>query len=198
MRAKARAIVVISVTAGLLCLAGAAAPLAAQGLGSLADVAKQEQERRKNIKAPSKVLTNKDLTPVPVVTPAPAPAADASAPAAADPDKPAPAPAPAEGEKKAEEPAKDQAYWSKRYTELQSTVSRNESFAVALQSRINALANEYTNQGDGVQQNAIAVERQKAIADLNRLTKEIADGKKAIADFQEEARRSGVPPGWLR
>ena len=124
MRAKARAIVVISVTAGLLCLAGAAAPLAAQGLGSLADVAKQEQERRKNIKAPSKVLTNKDLTPAPVVAPAPAPAADASAPAATDPDKPAPAPA--EGEKKAEEPAKDQAYWSKRFTELQSTVSRNE------------------------------------------------------------------------
>jgi hypothetical protein len=196
MRAKARAIVVISVTAGLLCLAGAAAPLAAQGLGSLADVAKQEQERRKNIKTPSKVLTNKDLTPVPVVVPSPAPAADASAPAAADPDKPAPAPA--EGEKKAEEPAKDQEYWSKRLTELQSTLSRNETFAVALQSRINALANEYTNQGDGVQQNAIAVERQKAIADLNRLTKEIADGKKALADFQEEARRSGVPPGWLR
>ena len=42
------------------------------------------------------------------------------------------------------------------------------------------------------------MERQKAIADLNRLTKEIADGKKAIADFQEEARRAGVPPGWLR
>ena len=30
--------------------------------------------------------------------------------------------------------------------------ARNETFAVALQSRINALANEYTNEGDGVRQ----------------------------------------------
>ena len=41
-------------------------------------------------------------------------------------------------------------------------------------------------------------DRQKAIDELNRLTKQIADDKKAIADLQEEARRAGVPPGWLR
>jgi hypothetical protein len=194
MRAKARAIVVISVTAGVLWHVGATAPLSAQS--SLADVAKKEQERRKTVKAPSKVLTNRDLIPAPVVSPAPAPPTDAAAPAAADGSKPAAA-APAEGETKAE-PAKDQAYWSKRAVELQNALSRNETFSVALQSRINALANEYTNQGDGVRQQAIAVERQKALADLDRLNKEIADGRKAIADLQEEARRSGVPAGWLR
>jgi hypothetical protein len=192
MRAKARAIVVISVTAGVLWHAGAAAPLSAQG--SLADVAKKEQERRKTVKTPSKVLTNKDLAPAPAVTPPPTPSS-ATTPAAADGTKPA---TPPEGEKKTEEPAKDQAYWSKRLTDLQNALSRNETFAVALQSRINALANEYTNQGDGVRQQAIAVERQKALADLDSLNKEIADGRKAITDFQEEARRSGVPAGWLR
>ena len=41
-------------------------------------------------------------------------------------------------------------------------------------------------------------ERQKAIDELNRLKKEIEDDKKAIAALQEEARRAGVPPGWLR
>ena len=193
MRAKARAIVVISVTAGVLWHAGAAAPLSAQS--SLADVAKKEQERRKTVKTPAKVLTNKDLAPAPAVTPPPATSSDATPPAAADGTKPA---TPAEGEKKAEEPAKDQAYWSKRLADLQNALSRNETFAVALQSRINALANEYTNQGDGVRQQAIAVERQKALADLDGLTKEIADGRKAITDLQEEARRSGVPAGWLR
>ena len=45
---------------------------------------------------------------------------------------------------------------------------------------------------------AIATERQKTIDELNRLKKEIEDDKKAIADLQEEARRAGVPPGWLR
>jgi hypothetical protein len=194
MCAKACAIVVISVTTGLLWGAGEMQPLAAQQGPSLANVAKQEEARRKNIKAPSKVIKNDDLAPAPVVsrpTTSDAATPDASTDATN-------APAPADGEKKGTEQVKDQAYWSKRYTELQGSVSRNETFAVALQSRINALANEYTNQGDGVQQRAIAAERQKAIDDLNRLNKEIADGKKALADFQEEARQAGVPAGWLR
>ena len=195
MCAKARAIVVISVTTGLLW-AGETLPLAAGQGPSLANVAKQEEARRKNIKAPSKVIKNEDLAPAPVVSRPPSTTADAAPDASTDASKPAPAPA--DGEKKAAEPVKDQAYWSKRYEDLQGAVTRNETFAVALQSRINALANEYTNQGDGVQQQAIAAERQKAIADLNRLNKEIADGKKAVADFQEEARQSGVPAGWLR
>src|SRR5215471_17279867 len=58
----------------LIVAASYSAPLAAQ---SLADIAKKEEERRKEIKAPSKVLTNKDLAEVP-----PAPASPPSAPAA--------------------------------------------------------------------------------------------------------------------
>jgi hypothetical protein len=196
MRAKARAIVLISAA---VCLLWHAVPTSLAAQGSLADVARQEQERRKSIKAPSKVLTNEDLTPAPAVTVPPAPAAADAAKEGASPAETEKAAAAAQdGEKKADEPVRDQAYWSKRVSELQGAVSRNETFAVALQSRINALANEYTNQGDGVQQNAIAVERQKAIADLDRVNKEIADGRKALVDLQEEARRSGVPPGWLR
>ena len=41
-----------------LALAGSAYPVKAQGLG---DVARKEEERRKDIKAPAKVYTNKDL-----------------------------------------------------------------------------------------------------------------------------------------
>jgi hypothetical protein len=104
----------------------------------------------------------------------------------------------ADAAKKPAEPAKDQAYWGGRVKELQGSISRNESFAVAMQSRINALANDYANEGDGVRQRAIEADRVKAIDDLNRLKKEIEDNKKALADLQEEARRAGVPPGWLR
>jgi hypothetical protein len=194
MRAKTCAIAVISVTTGLFWVVGETRPLMAQG-PSLADVAKHEQERRKTISAPSKVLTNDDLKPVPPGSPAPSAPSDAAAAPAGGGDA---APAPADDGNKADGTEKDQAYWSKRMVTLQNTVSRNEGFAVALQSRINALANEYTNQGDGVQQLKIAADRRKAIAELDRLNKEIADGKKAIADLQEEARRAGVPPGWLR
>ena len=58
-----------------------AAPLTAQ---SLADVAKKEEERRKDIKAPSKVLTNKDLSPVPESAAPPAPSSTAPAADAKD------------------------------------------------------------------------------------------------------------------
>jgi hypothetical protein len=182
-----------AVLVAILLSVGIAAPLAAQ---TLADVARQEQERRKAIKKPAKVLTNQDLRAAtgtaPPATTETTPATGTTPPAA-DGQKPA-----ADAEKKPEEPAKDQAYWSGRWKDLQTQISRNETFAVALQSRINALANEYTNQGDGVRQQAIAVDRQKTIDELNRVTKQIADDKKAIATLQEDARRAGVPAGWLR
>src|SRR5437016_2573313 len=56
-------------------LAGSARPLAAQ---SLADLSRQEEDRRKNVKEPAKVITNQDLSAVPPSPGAPAaPAADA-------------------------------------------------------------------------------------------------------------------------
>jgi len=36
------------------------------------------------------------------------------------------------------------------------------------------------------------------VAELDRLKKQLLADKKAIADLEEEARRAGVPPGWLR
>src|SRR5580765_2374056 len=103
MRTKLFVIIVI-----LLSLSGLRATLAAQ---SLADVARQEQERRKAIKKPSKVLTNKDLGTVPGSAPpaAGAPAAGATTPPPAGPD--AAKPGASGAEKKADAPAKDQASW---------------------------------------------------------------------------------------
>src|SRR3989442_95576 len=144
MRTKASLIVV---TAVLMSFAATAGPVAAQ---SLADVARQEQERRKAVKKPAKVLTNKDLGSAPASAPPATPAATApdasgTTPAAGGKDGQKPA---ADAQKKAEEPAKDQAYWAGRTKDLQTQLGRDQTFAIALQSRINALANEYTNQGD--------------------------------------------------
>jgi hypothetical protein len=186
MRKKALLIVV---TAVLLSLGATVGLLSAQ---SLADVARREQDRRKTIKKPSKVLTNKDLGAVPETTvpPAATAAPDGTIPPAAGADTGKPA--------AGTEPAKDQAYWSGLAKALQSKLERDQTFAVALQSRINALTTQYTNQGDPVQQAALANDRQKSLDELNKLSKEIEDGKKAIAALQEDARRAGVPAGWLR
>src|SRR5450756_2400479 len=45
---------------------------------------------------------------------------------------------------------------------------------------------------------AKADDRQKALAELERVKTEIEKLTKQIADIEEEARRAGVPPGWLR
>ena len=164
---------------------GICAPLRAQ---TLADIAKKEEERRKTVRAPAKVYTNKDLAQ-PAGTPPPPP------PAAATPAKPA---ADAEKDVKEKAPAKDQAYWAGRMKALQTQVERDQNYADAMQTRINSLTADFVNRDDPAQRSVIERDRQKSVAELVRLKKSIDDGKKSVADLEEEARRAGVPPGWLR
>ena len=158
---------------------------------SLADLAKKEEERRKTIPQPAKVYTNKDLSPVPPGSPTPPTAAGdakSAAPDATDAPK-------AEADKTEK---KDQAYWAGKLKGLQEQLDRDSSFADALQVKINALTTDFVNRDDPAQRSKIEQERQKALADLGRLKKAVADDTKAIANLHEQARREGVPPGWLR
>ena len=173
-----------------------AVPLRAQ---SLADAARAENARRQEIKQPAKVLTNKDLPSVPT---APADGAEKSG----DKDIPPAKDEKAGGDSTAKGAAgeapkdkvRDQAYWSGRLKELQTQLDRDQAFADALQSRINALTTDFTARDDPAQRAVIGRDRQKALDELERLRKAIQADKTAIADFQEEARRAAVPPGWLR
>jgi hypothetical protein len=179
------------VSVSVLAFSGAPALVSAQ---SLADVARKEEERRKEIGAPAKVYTNKDLHAVPPGSvPPPTPEA-AAGDAAKEPDgdaKPK-----AEADEK--QPVKGQAYWAGKQKALQSQLEQDQSYATAMQTRINALTTDFTNRDDPVQRAQIDRDRQKALADLDRLTKAILADQKAIADFQEDARRAAIPPGWLR
>jgi len=154
---------------------------AAQSLG---DVARQEEARRKAVVSAGKVYTNDSLRAEP---PGTAPAA----PAATTPDKP-------EKRDTSQEPKKDEAYWKQRIAAERTALSRAQLFAESLQSRINALTNDFSARDDPFQRNQIGQDRQKSIAELDRVRKEIADHTKAITDIQEEARKAGVPAGWVR
>jgi hypothetical protein len=175
--------------------AGLPYPVQAQGLG---DVARKEEVRRKDIKDPAKVYTNKDLGSVPesssgtLSAPGPAPAAPAET-AKADKDAKANT-----TDKTAKDPKKDEAYWSGRKKALQSELDTAQTLAEALQSRINGLNTDFVNRDDPVQRAAIDRDRQKAGSELDRLKKSIADNKKALSDLEEDARKAGVPAGWLR
>ena len=167
---------------------------------SLAEVAKQEEARRKAVKEAGKVYTNTDLRPdISKGEPAASASAQADKAAPADGAKPS-----ADGKdasadkKKTDEPVKDQAYWSGRIGEARSALDRSKIFADALQSRLNSLAADFVNRDDPAQRSQIELERQRAANELARVTKEIAEHTKAITDIEEEARKAGVPPGWLR
>lgn len=173
---------------------------------SLADVARKETERRRTVSGAGKSYTNKDLKPVPQQPPS-AESERPSLDAPAD-DKESPESdkgrAPADGGgKSAKAPdeqaeVRDQEYWSKRQAALQEELERDQTYAAALQSRIDALTMDFVNRDDPAQRDQIAVDRQRAVTELERLRKSIETQRRAIADFEEEARRSGVPPGWLR
>jgi type IV secretory pathway VirB10-like protein len=182
----------------LLVVALACASAAGAAAQSLADVARKEEARRKNVKTSSRVLTNKDLKPSdsPFV---PVPPPPAETPAAAAPADPAqaqdPADKPADEEQQREDEEKA---WRQKMADARTALERSQMYHDALQSKINALWAEFTGKDDYAQRAVLEVERKRAIAEQERVTEEIAQQKKAIADLEEEARREGVPPGWLR
>jgi hypothetical protein len=171
---------------------------------SLAAVARREAQRRRTIAKPSRVYTNKDLKE----------GRDSGA-AATGPDVPAApsaaAPAtPGETGTESAEPAEQadaksdqdaaatEQSWRARMKEARGQLDRSKMFAEALQTRANSLWADFTARDDPAQRAAIETDRKKTLAELDRVKGEIEAQTKAIADLEEEARRAGVPPGWLR
>jgi hypothetical protein len=175
----------VAALTAVLLMAGPA-PAQTQNQPSLADVARKEQERRKTVKTPSKAITKKDLPPS-AQNPQP---------------QTAPAPAPAKPEESKPQEAKtdekDETWWKNRINQVREDLRRNEMFAEALQTRINSLSTDFVNRDDPFQRAKIGEDRDKALAELSRVKAEIVNAKKQIEDIEEEARKAGVPPGWLR
>jgi len=202
------AVQALVVTVALAAVLTSGAP--AQSLG---DIAKKEEARKKD--SSGKVYTNEDLRPASAAaatSPAPpAPSASTGDAKAADkPDAKTPARADAKPDAKTDnktdakaaakpaEPKGDAASWKKRRQDLQDAVDRAKLFADSLQSRINGLTADFSARDDPAQRSIVAADRQKALTELDRVKKEILQLNKDLTDLQEEARKSGVPPGWLR
>lgn len=177
---------VVATVVGVLMLTGVSSAQAQSQSPTLAELARKEQERRKTVKTPAKAITKKDLPPS--AQNPPPPAAAAPAPTKIDETKPP--------EQKADE--KDEAWWKNRINQVREELRRNEMFAEALQTRINSLSSDFVNRDDPFQRAKIGEDRDKALAELSRVKAEIVNAKKQIEDIEEEARKAGVPPGWLR
>lgn len=171
---------------------------------SLAGVARAEEDRRKTAPRAEKVYTNEDLKPEPT-TPSRQPAGDTPPPSSATiPLPPDPSSA---GGKEAPESLEDPAgatpvpgekEWRARITAAREQVERTQLFAESLQSRINALTTDFINRDDPAQRSLIDQDRSRSLAELERVKTEIEEATKAVAAIEEEARKAGVPPAWLR
>jgi hypothetical protein len=195
-----------AVAAGVLTCVLAGATVSSAQLG---EVARKETERRKTAKT-GKTYTNDNLPAAPqpssssggtvssegvVAAPAPAPAPAPSPSPAPSPGAAAPPPGvssdPAERKK-------EEAQWRERIKGAREALERAQTFADALQTKINSLNADFVNRDDPAQRAVIAANRDKSLAQMDQLKKEIAEHTKTIAGIQEEARKAGVPVGWVR
>ena len=187
-----------AVAAGILsCLLVGTAVLSAQ----LGDIARKEAERRKAVKTSGKTYTNDNLPSAPAPSSAPASSgvqSDQGSAASAPPPSSSTPPPPSRVSSDPAQRKKDEAEWRDRIKAERDALARATTFADALQSRINALNTDFVNRDDPAQRSVIAADRDKAVAEMNRLKKEVEQHTKAIAGIQEEARRAGVPAGWVR
>jgi hypothetical protein len=159
---------------------------------SLADVAAAEAARRKTTtttSTPVKTYTNDDLGGAPSTGAAPTPAKPADA-AAKDTEK--------KPDQKAPDDTKTEKYWRDRASSLQQSRGRNKILLDALQSQVNGLNAEYLSKDDPGQRALLEKKIQTASGELQRVQQEMEKQKQAETDLQDEARKAGVPAGWVR
>ena len=186
---------VIAITVTLVVACASVAYGQASSTVSLAEVARKEEARRKTAKKATMVFTNANLAtadaPTSVVSSAPMVSSNATA-TTTEPTIPggkAEPPPPAKG---------DQAFWQGRISKARTDLTRTQMFADSLQTKINSLRTDFTNRDNRVEREKIQQDLNTALAELERLKKEIDTQQKAITAIEDEARRAGVPSGWLR
>jgi len=162
---------------------------------SLAEASQREAMRRQMAGKSRTSLTNiGQPAEIPLVSaPTNPPAAgEPQAGAAAAGAAGAAAPAPAADK------VKDEKYWRDRILTAQDKINRDTMMIQALQTRINTLKRDSVNTDDPMKQRKVKEELQLTMDELARTQKGIEQGKKAIVDIQDEARRLNVPAGWVR
>jgi DNA repair exonuclease SbcCD ATPase subunit len=192
----------VSVTLALL-LAGPAFAWA-QSLGEVAkrEEEKQEKKKKKSGKPPAtvKVYTDEDLKKAReaesgAVTVLPENGnLEAAAAASSDDDEVV------SGEGGPVRRKGKEAYWRNRATQVREAAQEADNKVKELEARIAALRNDMspTNVMDPNRLQSRDRELRAAMDSLDATRSAAETARKALADLEEEARRAGVPPGWVR
>lgn len=177
---------------------------------SLADLAREEQARRKAIKQPTRVYTNDDVRDVKPL----------SLMGQGGKETPAKGAAEAEGESGAEqavgeggkgaEGAKggqsakgatvgggDEAQWRERFASAREQLSRGRLQLEAMRGRVGRLAGARLTATES-ELAQVQGQQQETLQEYDRLRADVERFERAIVDLEAQARQAGVPPGWVR
>ena len=190
-------VLAITITLAVVCPCAAAAQVSSTV--SLAEVARKEEARRKTAKKATRVITNANLGANEVDLP-PRSMPSFAGSSNATPSNTSPGSPTIPGGQAPAQPGggKDQAYWQGRMKSAMDDLSRTEMFASSLQTKINSLRTDFVNRDNRVEREKIQQDLNASLAELERLNKEVNEKRKAISAVEEEARKAGVPPGWMR
>ena len=163
-------------TGWTLAVLSLAAPLQAQSLAGVAKKAEQERAKAKE----GKVYTNKDLADTPPATTAPLPSDAGPVSSSSKPTS--------GGE------TKDEEWWRSRALALRRTLADDQTKLAAAKGHYDSLPDTVK----GAVGRPVIEASIKAKEEITRLTAIVANDQRAITEFEQEARRAGVLPGWLR
>jgi hypothetical protein len=161
----------------------------------LVKAAKKEKERRAKTEA-KKTLTNQDIEEIRKKQPI---SGIETSTAEGETEEEATGTPTAAEKKAAPDPTQTEEYWRGRKQEADSRVRDAQSRVEQLQSEINTLTQAFYAEGDGVAQRPlIETERIERIKELEAAKQELESARAASEGLEDEARRAGALPGWLR
>ena len=177
---------ILLATSFALCMAAAPHAQSLAGAAKKAEAASakaKQAESTTSSQPATKVYTNKDLPDVPPssVTPASATTTTTTTKTTGTPKS---------------EPSTtgDEASWRSRARELRKTLADDQTKLAAAKAHFDSLP----DQAKGPLGTPVVEAWMKAREEISRLTAAVANDQRAISELEDEARRAGVPPGWLR
>lgn len=163
----------------------------------LAALARKEKERRAKVTKPAKVLTEDDGKEAGAKGAGSVTALGGEAPpAAASAERPTTDQSPAAMDAQ-------RAAWKERATAARAAVTDAEKRLAQLERDASALRSDVAPLTAAEAQDPMRLQkRESRIAEMNKQIEAqkaaLAEAKTALSAFEDEARRSGVPAGWLR
>ena len=150
---------------------------------SLTEVAEKEKKRRSEVKGSAKVISERELQTGRRETPIPAASAAAPAEGGGEAESPAEA-----GEQEPEvDETKTREYWQNR-------VTASKQKTADLEAKLQSPESDW---GGGMRTDVNPV-GERNLSQRQELESQLAAARAELAQIEQEARRAGVPAGWVR